>query len=123
MAFILYIPFCFVDKGSLALQITYDYDIRDHGGMKYIFSDDHTLLSTWTPQQRVGNSEIPPPTMTPHITIVARLVAAGVSGETFIAKCDGGSHLVWKEIPLDDVLWSTCLTPGNSRSCPLRSIP
>ena len=37
MAFILYIPFCFVDKGSLALQITYDYDIRDHGGMKYIF--------------------------------------------------------------------------------------
>lgn len=28
--------------------------------------------------------------------------AAGVSGETFIAKCDGGPHLVWKEIPLDD---------------------
>jgi hypothetical protein len=89
-------------KGSLALQITYDYDIRGYGGIKYIFSDDRTLLSTWTPQRRAGNSEIPPPpTITPHITIVARL-AAGVSGETFIAKCDGGTHLVWKEIPLDD---------------------
>ena|ERR1700722_3632621 len=102
IAFILYIPFCFVDKGSLALQITYDYDIRAYGGIKYIFSDDHTLLSTWTPEQRAGNSEIPPPpTITPHITIVARL-PAGVSGETFLAKCDGGPHLVWKEIPLDD---------------------
>src|ERR1700722_3622020 len=101
IAFILYIPFCFVDKGSLALQITYDYDIRGYGGIKYIFSDDRTLLSTWTPQQRAGNSEIPPPTITPHITIVARL-GGGVSGETFLAKCDGGRHLVWKEIPLDD---------------------
>jgi hypothetical protein len=101
IAFILYVPFCFVDKGSLALQITYDYDIRGYGGIKYIFSDDRTLLSTWTPQRGAGNSEIPPPTITPHITIVARL-AAGVSGETFIAKRDGGPHLVWKEIPLDD---------------------
>ena len=92
-------PF-FVHKVSLALQITYDYDIRGYGGMKYIFSDDRTLLSTWTPQ-RVGNSEIHPPTITPHITIVARL-ATGVSGETFIAKCDGSPHLVWKEISLDD---------------------
>ncbi|KAF8338340.1 hypothetical protein F5887DRAFT_516628 [Amanita rubescens] len=81
--------------------ITYDYDIRGYGGINYIFSDDRTLLSAWTPQRRAGNSEIPPPTITPHITIVARL-AAGVSGETFIAKCDGGPHLVWKEIPLDD---------------------
>ena len=101
IAFTLYVPFCFVDKGSLALQVTYDYDIRGYGGIKYIFSDDRTLLSTWTPRRRAGNSEIPPPTITPHITIVARL-AAGVSGETFIAKCDGGPHLVWKEIPLDD---------------------
>ena len=93
----MYVPFFFVDKGSLGLQITYDYDIRGYGGIKYIFSDDRTLLSTW----RAGNSEIPPPTITPHITVVARL-AAGVSGETFIAKCDGSPHLVWKEIPLDD---------------------
>ena len=102
IAFILYVPFCssFVDKGSLALQITYDYDIRGYGGIKYIFSDDRTLLSTWTPQRTAANSEIPP-TITPHITIVAPL-ADGVSGETFIVKCDGGPHFVWKEIRLDD---------------------
>jgi hypothetical protein len=94
-------PFVSLTKAHWALQITYDYDIRGYGGIKYIFSDDRTLLSTWTPQRRAGNSEIPPPTITPHITIVARL-GAGVSGETFIAKCDGGPHLVWKEIQLDD---------------------
>ena len=99
IAFILYVSFCFVNKGSLALQITYDHEIRGYGGIKYIFSDDRTLLSTWTPQRRAGNSKIPP-SITPHTTIVARL-AAGVSGQTFIAECDGGTHLVWKEIPLD----------------------
>ena len=93
-------PFVLFTKAHLALQITYDYDIRGYGGIKYIFSDDRTLLSTWTPQRRASHSEIVP-TIIPHITIVARL-AAGVSGETFLAKCDGGPHLVWKEIPLDD---------------------
>ena len=117
---ILYVPFCFIDKGWLALQITYDYNIHGYGGIKYIFSDNCTLLLTWTPQQRASNSKIPP-TITPHITIIACL-AAGVSGETFIVKCDGGPHLVWKEILFNDDHFQYASTKVMMYDGPLASL-
>jgi len=87
------------------MPIMHDYDIRGFNGIKYIFSNEHMMLTSWDPQHADGNisasNSLFRSAAIPHITIVAQL-EAGVSAETFLAKSDGAPLLVWKEIPLDE---------------------